>query len=1245
MSRATERFELKERLGQGAFGVVWRAYDRERRQLVALKQLRTLAPDALFRFKAEFRALQDLNHPNVVHFHELFEDEGRWFFTMELVEGVELLEWVGVSATTRHQTAVTQVGLGRQLARAEGTPRAIDRGSIQLPSTNDPSGIAEASPPAFDEDRIRRAFVQLAGALAALHGEGLVHRDVKPSNVRVTPEGRVVLLDFGLVTPTSSDEAAIVGTPAYMAPEQCRGAAVGAEADAYAFGVVLYEALTGRLPLAGTAIRLLLLKQSALAPRVRSRAPHVSEELDVLVAALLDPDPAARPTLLDARRRLGPSSSRPGTSPTPEPPFLGRDRELDELRARWADVRRGAFQAAVVEGESGVGKSSLVDAFTRELAETGAHVLQGRCYERETVPYKAFDGVVDALSALLRRLDDETVAASLPTRVGLLPLVFPVLGQVPAISLAPPPSVEGLDVLQLRDSALGALRELLAGLARRLPIVLVVDDLQWSDEESLRVLDELAFASEPPPLLLLTTVRPLDGECPRSVALALQKLAAREGNLRLSLTGLADEDARGLVERLLQLGEGAGLDVDEITAQAQGHPLFLAELVRHVQRSMLRGRRTRVDLDEALRERVLDLPPALRELLSSICLATRPLPREVVFDLAGGDDEGDRAVKTLRVARLVRASRRGDEGTLEPFHDRVRGATVAVLGEERARALHTRLARVIERRRPEDAESLYAHCRGAGERVRAAEHALVAGRRAAASLAFHRAAQLLSDALELAAGDAPIDRPRVRVELADALRHAGRGAEAAAIYEAAVADADTPDEARRLRLLATQTYLQSGRLDTGMRLASEVLEAVGVSLSQSRNTSLASMLYHRACLRLTRLEPPPALGSRDEVVRLDTVGTVGTVLSMVDFIRGAELQARALRLALRFGDRERFVRALATEAAVTGCTEDPPMRRAGAMLARAQREADASGDPYLRAFVALSQASAELAHYRFRETHDHAAFADALLREHCSGVPWELSTAHHLLGMSAWNLGRYRSLAERAPRWVREARERSDLYGTTTITTSSMFALAIAEDRPDEGIEAVHAAMAEWAQPPFQIQHYFEMQSLTDLEIYAGRGRAAHERQVRDWPAFRRSLLPTMPTMRFLMLSSRARAALARARDDASERAALVAAASKDLKAARRAMRQPVNTAMADQIEAEVHAARGDRARAEAALTAAIGGLRASEMLGFAAAAALRLGVLRADEREIAEAEGELLALGVRAPRKYAWLRGPGVWE
>jgi serine/threonine protein kinase len=149
----TERFQLRRRIGEGGMGVVWEAHDKERLTTVALKTLRSLAPDALLRFKNEFRALQDVSHPNLVSLGELIEEGGQWFFTMELVRGVPLASWV---------------------RPYEGLP--------------------------YDEARLRTAFAQLADGLQALHARGLLHRDLKPSNVLVSESGRVVLLDFGVVS-------------------------------------------------------------------------------------------------------------------------------------------------------------------------------------------------------------------------------------------------------------------------------------------------------------------------------------------------------------------------------------------------------------------------------------------------------------------------------------------------------------------------------------------------------------------------------------------------------------------------------------------------------------------------------------------------------------------------------------------------------------------------------------------------------------------------------------------------------------------------------------------------------------------------------------------------------------------------------------------------------------------------------------------------------------------------------------
>src|SRR5215471_14094468 len=175
-------------------GVVYEALDRERNVQVALKTLTTIEPDAILRFKQEFRALADLSHPNLVSLGELHEEQGSWFFTMELVRGVDFLTWV--------------------------------RGGFQ--GAYDATAKLASPKRRYDETRLRAALAQLASGLATLHAANKVHRDVKPSNVLVTGEGRVVILDFGLVSEVdAAAESLVAGTLAFMAPEQASPARVG----------------------------------------------------------------------------------------------------------------------------------------------------------------------------------------------------------------------------------------------------------------------------------------------------------------------------------------------------------------------------------------------------------------------------------------------------------------------------------------------------------------------------------------------------------------------------------------------------------------------------------------------------------------------------------------------------------------------------------------------------------------------------------------------------------------------------------------------------------------------------------------------------------------------------------------------------------------------------------------------------------------------------------------------------------
>jgi hypothetical protein len=382
MSRAGEfapgeRFEVRAELGAGGMGVVYEAYDRQRRSRVALKTLRRVDPESVYRLKREFRALQDLEHPNLVGFGELFCEQGQWFFSMELVEGADFVSYV------RGARAVTAAG-----ERVAAAPTAVDdfAGGPTAP------GFGATRGEQLDEHRLRGALRQLVLGVSALHAGERVHRDIKPSNIRVRADGRLQLLDFGLVIQSAPrgdrSETRVVGTAAYMAPEQAAALRPGPAADWYSVGAVLYEALTGVAPFCGAPLQILLDKQRFEPPPPGAIAGGLPRDLEALAAALLRRDPDQRPIGREIMARLGTSCADPlgavgsvsrSTGAGLGVAFVGRAGELAALDGAFEAAREGTVLALVV-GESGVGKSALVREFVHrlELRESGALVLEGR---------------------------------------------------------------------------------------------------------------------------------------------------------------------------------------------------------------------------------------------------------------------------------------------------------------------------------------------------------------------------------------------------------------------------------------------------------------------------------------------------------------------------------------------------------------------------------------------------------------------------------------------------------------------------------------------------------------------------------------------------------------------------------------------------------------------------------------------------------------------------------------------------
>ncbi len=1237
-------YRIVRRLGEGGMGVVYEAFDEERAERVALKALTHASPDALVRFKREFRALQDIHHPNLVTLGSLGSIGDRWFFTMELVDGVDFLEYVrppllgalGPALDDDDDSAVTDA---------------------TMPFQYDPS-----APPTLgqlDEQRLRAVLPQLVDGLVALHAANKVHRDIKPSNIRVTPEGRVVVLDFGLVLDTMSTsqslDLALVGTPAYMAPEQAASDDIGPPADWYAVGVLLYEALTGRLPFEGTPLEIFMRKQRDEPLPPSQLAPGVPEDLERLAMRLLRFEPAKRPDGVEILRRLYvPATSRASFSSHSslgQTTFVGRRDELDALGAALRDSRHTGVHVTI-SGASGIGKSLLVRQFTEELATStpDAVVLAGRCYERETSPFKAVDGAVDALSRYLSRVSAEEARAFVPLQPAPLVQVFPVLRRSEAIAKrAGPATPAALDPQELRRRAFATLREILRNIGAAKPLVLAIDDFHWTDDDSLALLRELLRSPDAPCMLLVTTAR-LSGSTGTDGSLRdvrRQELEALPGDEReVSLTALSDADAFELARRLLERSVPEKLGVaDTIAREAAGHPLFIDELVRHA--AMLDGeaREGSLTLDDALSTRIRQLETPARRIIELVAVAGAPMRQETIAraaELSAADF--DRRASLLRVANLVRTSGGHGTDTIEPLHGRVSRTVLAHLDQATQRSHHERLALALEALPSPDAQALARHWRGAKDPDRAATYAILAGDRADAALAFLRATRFYQLALELLRED----DPRVRVvheKLGNTFSNAGRGAAAAVEYEEAARGAPAAHELE-LRRRAAEQLLRSGHFDDGMIATRAVLAAVGLKLPGSPRAALVHFVFFRLLLlfRGFRFEERDAtVVSAKDLTRIDTCWSVSFSLALSDHIYGALFQARMMLFSLRAGEPKRVSRALSLELAYKATRGGRLWVQAQKQMARAQALAERTRDPHAIGFFKGASGMAHYVNGSFVRALDLCDRGTRQLREEVAGAAWEAGASQLFAMNSLFYLGRLSELRVRQQSYLRDALERGDLYATVNCRIGLPSFVWLAADDPASARKHATKAMAEWSKRGFHLEHFYELLALTNVDLYEGRAVEAFARILERWPALQRSLLPRIQSLRILSWQMRARAALAVAGDGVERGAHLKSAAADARRIA--ATGAAWSGPLVSLIDAGVAHRRGRTARALSLLERAARDADACEMALFAALARRAQGSIvggDAGDALVARAEGWMRGETVRSPARVARVWTPG---
>jgi eukaryotic-like serine/threonine-protein kinase len=1236
--KVPERFSIVRTIGRGGMGVVYEAIDLHRGTHVALKSLPKLDPTALYRFKREFRTLAGITHPNLVPPYELISDGTVWFFTMELIDGVSFVSHVRNPPTH-----------GGPQPAANDTVHAL--GDLGTTITH------------ADFTLLRSCLIQLAEGVSKLHAERILHRDIKPSNVLVRPDGQVMILDFGVAKELSEaieSESAVVSIPAtmstaatwtgdrhvvgsvpYMSPEQARAEPLTEASDWYAVGVMLYEALTGSPPFMGTPEQVLQAKQSRDAAAPNELADNVPGDLNDLCVALLKRDPLERPSGAEVLERL---SGRKVTDTLALRPtaFVGRDRELALLASAYRELEHDRAVTVHVQGRSGAGKTALAQRFINSLP-ADVIVLSGRCYEQESVPYKALDSIVDALCRRLMSMPDSAIEELIPADIPALARIFPILERVGAVRRACRGRPDIPDVHELRRRAFGALSEMLQRLGRVARVVLFIDDLQWGDLDSAALLISFLDAIDPPKLLLIAAYRS-EYATTSACLIALNAASQRQVCFHVNVEPLGYEETVQLATLLLPDSQGLASAAERIARESGGNPYFVFELARHGVPGGGDRNAGVLNLDETLWHRVLRLPSSTRHLLEVVAVAGKPLPVRLACAAAFIGDQATSSVSNLKAEHLVRTMGPGLDDEIETFHDRIRESVAHHVSASALVAHHRQLAQVLEQAHHPDLEATASHFHGAGLLDKAAEQYAAAADNATAALAFERSAELYRLALQVGSGS--LDKSReLRRKRADALANAGRGFDAGREYQRAAEGADERSVVD-LQCKAGYQYCVSGHIDEGREAFARVLEYFGKRLPRTRRKALLSLLVRRLELRIRGLGFTPRLETevaRADLERIDVFWSVATGMTIADPIRGAEFQTHDLILALRAGEPYRISRALAWEAAHVAMQGIRLKHRSEAHLAAADALAAELQRPHATGMARMSRGVAAYFHGDFKLCQRCCEEAAQIFRNSCTGVSWELETCNAFAFWTLYFNGEYGELTRRYTTLIAEVRARGARLAEADLTNFGGPFVWLAADDPEGGRRAVSGVMGEWSRQDFQVQHFMTLTADAQIDLYYGDAAGAWHRVVAQWAGVADAMLLQVEIVRIYMMHLRARCALA-ALDHVPDRSVLLRSADAD---ARRLARErpPYAKALATSIRAALAFERGDRERAITLIGSAANELDALGWGGFGAAARRRHGQLLGGEtgqKIVQGVDDRWLAEGVKRPDKLAAVHAPG---
>jgi len=677
-SFANGRYQVKRFLGEGGKKRVYVAYDGSLDREVALAVIKTESLDetSKTRITREAQAMGRLgDHPHILQIHDLGEDNGRPYMVLPLMPGgdVERL----IDQAPNHQIPLEQ---------------AMD--------------IAK----------------QVCLGLEFAHSRGIVHRDLKPGNVWLTEDGTAKIGDFGLAVALDrsrlTQEGMMVGTVAYMPPEQAMGGSVTPRSDLYSLGAMLYEMVTGRPPFLGDD-SVSIIGQHINTPPV---APtwhngQCPRSLEALIMRLLAKNPSERPEsatdVLSALAAidLATSVEQPAAGVDDGHAldslaggvFVGRQREMGELKACLEDALSGRGRLVTLVGEPGIGKTRTALELATYAGLRQAQVLWGRCYEGEGAP--PYWPWVQAIRSYVRDVDLEELRSDMGAGAAdIAEVVSDVKEQLPGL-VAP----LQLEPEQARFRLFDSITAFLKNAGRRQPLVLVLDDLHWADHPSLLLLEFVAKELGNARLLIVCTYRDveLSRQHPLSQTLGELTRSAEGGFQRVLLRGLGQEDVGRFIELASGVAPPTGL-VEAVHRQTEGNPLFVTEVVRLlVQEGELTqdkvGERDSwsVRIPEGVREVIGRRLDRLSERCNETLTIASVISREFTVDQLSpliDDISGDRLLEVLEealAARVIEELPRS-VGHYQFTHALIQETLSEELSTTRKVRLHARIAESLE---------------------------------------------------------------------------------------------------------------------------------------------------------------------------------------------------------------------------------------------------------------------------------------------------------------------------------------------------------------------------------------------------------------------------------------------------------------------------------------------------------------------------------------------------------------------